>query len=46
MKYVHTILNPVRSSTLYPLPKFQILPPFKNTPYENPTNDIALPETQ
>ena len=39
--YVSTILNPVMSTTLYPRPKFQINPPFKNTLLENPTNDIA-----
>ena len=33
-------------NTLHPRPKFQILPPFKNTPMENPTNDIALSETK
>ena len=46
MGYVNTILSPVRSTKLYPRPKFQILPPFKNTPLENPTNDIALTETE
>ena len=47
MTYVNTILNPGRSTTLYPRPKFQTLPPFKHTRSENSTNDndIALAET-